>query len=153
MLARRMAGRLELQGHIPHQRTRWTPLGGPGPLADLSAELALYGPLATRAGGVHVALQRLQLKPGSTIGDVMARFGIRPEEKGFVFVNAVLCDVPGLNASWAHSLADGDHVGVFSLGYMWPYQYRDGARMSEALREALRRQGPMHHSYTTGEPG
>ncbi len=76
-----------------------------------------------------------------------------PEEKGFVFVNAVLCDVPGLNASWRHGLDHGDHVGIFSLGYMWPYQYRDGAHMSEALKEMLRAQGAMHHSYTAGEAG
>jgi hypothetical protein len=122
-------------------------------MAEMTAELAVYGPLAKRAGGVHVAVRRVQVSPDSTIGDLAARFGILPEEKGFVFVNAILCDVPGLNASWGHSLADGDHVGMFSMGYMWPYQYRDGARMSEALREALRRQGPMHHTYTTGEPG
>ena len=122
-------------------------------MGEISAELALYGPLAKRAGGVHVAVRRVQVKPESTVGDLASRFGILPEEKGFVFVNAVLCDVPGLNASWQHSLADGDHVGIFSLGYMWPYQYRDGARMSEALKDALRQQGPMHHTYTSSESG
>jgi hypothetical protein len=118
---------------------------------DMVAELALYGPLAKKADGLHVAVRRVQMEAGSTIGDLVSRFGISPGEKSFVFVNAVLCDVPGLNASWGHPLADGDHVGVFSLGYMWPYQYRDGARMSDELKQALRRQGPMHHTYTTGE--
>ena len=122
-------------------------------MEDITAELALYGPLAKRAGGVHVAVRQVQVKPDSTIGNLAAQFGILAEEKGFVFVNAVLCDVPGLNASWEHPLADGDHVGIFSLGYMWPYQYRDGARMSEALKQALRQQGPMRHTYTTEEQG
>jgi len=118
---------------------------------DILAELALYGPLAARAGGSHVAVRQVRLKHGATIGEMAAQFGILPEEKGFVFVNAVLCDVPGLNASWGHALAHGDHVGIFSLGYMWPYQYRDGAHMSQALKEMLRAQGPMHHSYRTDE--
>jgi hypothetical protein len=118
---------------------------------DIVAELALYGPLAARAGGVHVAVRQVRLKRGATLGDLAAQFGILPEEKSFVFVNAVLCDVPGLNASWEYGLAHGDHVGIFSQGYMWPYQYRDGAHMSEALKTMLRAQGPMHHSYTTDE--
>ena len=114
---------------------------------EITAEMALYGPLAIRAGGSHVAVRHVQLKQGATLGDLAHQFGIRPEEKGYVFVNAVLCDVPRLNASWGHTLMDGDHVGIFSLGYMWPYQYRDGAHMSEALREALRIQGAMRHTY------
>jgi hypothetical protein len=120
-------------------------------MEDITAELALYGPLAARAGGVHVAVRQVHLTQGATLGDLASTFGILPEEKSFVFVNAVLCDVPGLNASWGHRLAHGDHVGIFSIGYMWPYQYRDGAHMSEALKEMLREQGPMHHSYTTDE--
>ena len=120
-------------------------------MEDIIAELALYGPLAARAGGIHVAVRQVRLKQGATLGDLAAQFGILPEEKGFVFVNAVLCDVPGLNASWQHGLDHGDHVGIFSHGYMWPYQYRDGAHMSEALKEMLRAQGAMHHSYTAGK--
>lgn len=120
-------------------------------MQDINVELALYGPLAQKAGGLHVAVRQVRLTPGAAIRDLAACFGITPEETGYVFVNAVLCDVPGLNASWGHPLAEGDHVGVFSLGYMWPYQYRDGARMSEPLKEALRQQGPMHHSYTLAE--
>jgi hypothetical protein len=120
-------------------------------MEDITAELALYGPLAARAGGVHVAVRQVHLKRGATLGDLAAQFGILPEEKSFVFVNAVLCDVPGLNASWGHRLAHGDHVGIFSRGYMWPYQYRDGAHMTEELKEMLRAQGPMHHSYTADE--
>src|SRR5512136_965761 len=109
---------------------------------EIIAELALYGPLAARAGGTHVAVREVRLKAGATVGDLARQFGIRPEEKGYVFVNAILCDVPGLNASWGYALSESDHVGIFSLGYMWPYQYRDGAHMSEALKEGLRGQGP-----------
>jgi hypothetical protein len=44
-------------------------------------------------------------------------------------------------------LRGGAHVGVFSTGYMWPYQYRDGIRMSDPLLEALREYGAMHNVY------
>jgi hypothetical protein len=73
--------------------------------------------------------------------------GIPEEERGYLFINAVLCDVPGLVTSSTESLHDGDHVGIFSVDRIWPYQYRDGIRMSQSLREALRERGAMHHSY------
>jgi hypothetical protein len=30
---------------------------------------------------------------------------------------------------------------------MWPYQYRDGIKISEGLRKVLLENGSMHHSY------
>ncbi len=122
----------------------------PDPL-EITVDLALYGPVARAAGGHHVAQRTVRLKPGSTVRELAEGFGLDESETGYIFVNAVLCDVPGMNVSKDLRLHDGDHVGVFSLVHMWPYQYRDGVRMTEALREALRQRGAMHHSYTSPE--
>jgi hypothetical protein len=116
---------------------------------EITVELALYGPVARAAGGHHVAQRSIQVKAGSTLGELAAEAGIEKAETGYIFVNAVLCDVPGLNASHGLQLHDGDHIGVFSRVHMWPYQYRDGVRMTEALRKALQERGAMHHSYAS----
>ena len=44
-------------------------------------------------------------------------------------------------------LNDGDHVGIFSVDRLVPYQYRDGLPMSDGLKKALKGHGAMHHSY------
>ena len=111
-------------------------------------DIALYGPIAAALGGKHIARADLEIEPGTTLGQLMDQLGIEEQDKGYVFINAVLCDVPGLNASRDHPLTDGDHVGIFSPVHMWPYQYRDGVRMSESLKAALNERGAMHHSYT-----
>lgn len=77
----------------------------------------------------------------------MVHLGIKEEERGYIFINAVLHEVPGLTTGKGWTMQDGDHVGIFSHDYLWPYQYRDGVRMSPALQEALREQGPMKHQY------
>jgi hypothetical protein len=119
---------------------------------EITIDLALYGPVARAAGGHHVATQSMRLKAGVTVGDLMGLLGIEPSDIGYVFINAVLCDVPGMNVSQGMRLHDGDHIGVFSRVHMWPYQYRDGVRMSPELEEALRERGAMHHSYASARP-
>jgi molybdopterin converting factor small subunit len=111
-------------------------------------DIVLYGSIAKALGGKHIAKTDLEVELGTTLGEVIEKLGVNPDEKGYVFINSVLCDVPGLDASCNQVLEDGDHVGIFSLVYMWPYQYRDGARMSEALKQALGESGAMHHTYS-----
>ena len=113
----------------------------------VAVEIALYGSLAKYGGGTHVAQLRVEMGIGATMRDLLDRFKIPAEERGFTFVNAVLCAAPGLQPDLDLDLQDEDHIGVFSTTHMWPYQYRDGIRMTEALKEAMRVQGPMHHSY------
>lgn len=115
---------------------------------DITVDVSLYGPVARAAGGHHIATQSMRMVAESRMGDLTARLGIDGSEIGYVFVNAVLCDVPGLNASQDLQLQDGDHIGIFSRVHMWPYQYRDGVRMSPALKEALKERGAMHHTYS-----
>lgn len=119
---------------------------------DIVVEVALYGPIARAAGGHHVAQRSMRLKADATMGDMTDLLGIDGAEIGYVFVNAVLCDVPGMRVSRGLPLRNGDHVGIFSRVHMWPYQYRDGVRMSAKLKEALKTRGAMHHSYAHAKP-
>lgn len=115
----------------------------------IKVSVALYGPIARAAGAKHVAQLDIELANRATVGDLMEKLELEDQERGYLFVNAVLFDVPGLNVSRSHALQEGDHIGIFSTVHMWPYQYRDGARMSDALREALRETGAMRHTYTS----
>jgi hypothetical protein len=89
----------------------------------------------------------VDLEPASGKRELLNLLGIPNEERGYLFINAVLCEVPGMETGANELLHDGDHVGVFSIDRLWPYQYRDGIRMSEGLQTALREHGAMHHSY------
>ena len=115
---------------------------------SINIDVAIYGSLAKYVGGKHIAQVDVQLEDNALVKDLLEHLKIPPEDKSYVFINAVLCDVPGLNASADEQLKDGDHVGIFSLGYMWPYQYRDGMPMSESLKQAMSDYGAMHHTYT-----
>ncbi len=111
-------------------------------------DVAIYGSLAKLAGGKHIAKMDVEMEPNAKVKDLLEQFKIPPDGKSFLFINAVLCDVPGMNASANEPLQDGDHIGIFSHGYMWPYQYRDGMPMSESLKNEMRKHGAMHHTYT-----
>jgi hypothetical protein len=113
----------------------------------MDIEVALYGALAQYAGGKHVKKIVQEMPPGATIEDLLEHFQIPTGEKGYLFINAILSDAPGLNASLGEMLHDGDHVGIFSTQHMWPYQYRDGVRMSESLKNEMQHKGAMQHSY------
>jgi hypothetical protein len=113
---------------------------------------ALYGSIARYGQGRHVAQVEACLDPGAHVADLLARLGIPEAERGYLFVNAVLCEVPGLSTGQGELLHDGDHVGIFSADRLWPYQYRDGIVMSASLKAVLASRGAMHHSYPSG-PG
>jgi hypothetical protein len=113
----------------------------------MNVEVALYGALAQYAGGKHVKQLELPMPSGTTIKDLLEHFQIPTEEKGYLFINAILSDAPGLNASLGETLHEGDHIGIFSIKHMWPYQYRDGVRMSESLKAEMAVKGVMKNSY------
>lgn len=116
-------------------------------MTPIKVNVSLYGSLARIAGGRYIAQKTVELEPGACKADLLAQLGIPAEERGYLFINAVLCDVPGLTTEGLEPLQDGDHVGIFSITHMWPYQYRDGVRMSEELRKALQEHGAMHNVY------
>ena len=114
--------------------------------------VSLYGTIARLLGGKHVASNEVEIPAGATKGDLLRQLGVPDEERGYLFINSVLCDVPGLYTGDGQVLNRGDHIGVFSVDRMWPYQYRDGVRMSPELTEAMREHGAMHHTYTHLKP-
>lgn len=116
-------------------------------MLPIKINTTIYGKLAKIGGGKHIAILDLEMPSSSTLGDLLVKIEIPMEETSFIFLDAVLCDVPGLSIDHSEPLNDGSHVGIFSTGYMWPYQYRDGMPMSDPLVEALKQYGAMHHSY------
>ncbi|MCJ7625356.1 MAG: hypothetical protein MUO76_17805 [Anaerolineaceae bacterium] len=109
--------------------------------------MSLYGPIAKHAGGKYVATVNLIFEKQARISDLLAKLNIANDEKGYLFIDSVLCDAPGLNASLSNELKDQCHVGIFSTTHMWPYQYRDGVHMSDSLKEAMEGKGTYRHSY------
>ena len=118
-------------------------------MPSIKVSVALYGSLAKAAGHKHIANLELNMEPNSNKADLLTKLGVIEEEIGFMFINSVLCGMPGVSVEFDRPLQDGDHLGIFSTTHMWPYQYRDGINMTENLKQALREQGAMHHSYRT----
>lgn len=113
----------------------------------MKIDVSLYGSLARFGGGRYVAQMKVELEPNSGKAELLEQLGIPKNERGYLFINAVLCEVPGLSTGANELLNHGDHVGIFSVDRLYPYQYRDGLPMSEGLKMALKEHGAMHHSY------
>jgi len=113
----------------------------------IKVNVFLYGSLARFGSGRYVAQISVELEPNAGKAELLNLLGIPKEERGYLFINAVLCEVPGMETGANELLNDGDHVGIFSIDRLWPYQYRDGVKMSEGLKMALKEHGAMHHSY------
>jgi len=107
--------------------------------------VALYGGIARFAGGKFIAEAEVELPANATLGDLFAELGLPQDEIGIVFVDAVLHNLPGIMVCADDPLSDGAHVGIFAVDRVWPYQYRDGARMSESLRKAVADGGYLRH--------
>lgn len=118
-------------------------------MSYITVNVSLYGSLARIGNGRYVAQINVELEPGSYKSVLISKLGIPDSERGYVFINNVLSDAPGLNTESDGPLRDGDHVGIFSVDRLWPYQYRDGIRMSNNLKKAMAEHGAMHHSYDT----
>ncbi len=109
--------------------------------------VTLYGDIAHYGSGKHIAIMDLDLPDGAVIDTLLQEISLPSTERGYLFVNAVLYDAPGLYASRNELLQEGAHIGILSIRHMWPYQYRDGVRMSESLQEALNEHGTLHQTY------
>lgn len=108
----------------------------------------LYGSLARFGGGKYVAQVDVELIPGSGKIELLNFLGIPENERGYLFINAVLCEVPGISTGANEMLHDRDHVGIFSIDRLIPFQYRDGLPISEGLKKALQQHGAMHNFYS-----
>ena len=109
--------------------------------------ITLYGDIAIQGGGTHIASLDLELPDGAVMDTLLQALKLPPEDRGYLFINAVLHDAPGLYASKEAVLKEGDHVGIFSIQHMWPYQYRDGIRMSDSLTAAMQKHGGRRNTY------
>lgn len=113
----------------------------------MKVNVFLYGSLALFGGRRHVAQLSVELEADSGKVELLNQLGIPMEERGYLFINAVLCEVPGMTSGSNEQLKNGDHIGIFSVDRLYPYQYRDGLPMSDGLRKMLQERGAMHHSY------
>ena len=118
-------------------------------MTSICIDVALYGNIAKYGGGSHVAQLKVDVQPEACVGDLLEKLGLAASEKGYIFINAVLADIPGLDAARLEGLHDGDHVGIFSISHMWPYQYRDGIRMTDRLTAEMRERGALHNTYVS----
>ena len=113
----------------------------------INVNVSLYGSLARFGGGHYVAQINVELEPDSGKAELLKHLGIPEDERGYLFINAVLCEVPGISTGANELLKEGDHIGIFSVDRLYPYQYRDGLPISDGLRKTLQEHGAMHHSY------
>ncbi len=118
----------------------------------IRVDVRLYGSLSrygTRVEGVGYGSAQISLPEGSTLADLLVSLGIRTEERGVTFINGRLSAMPGLQPDLNYALNEGDRVGLFDLKSMWPFQYRDGAAMTEPMEKATRPEKAvgMHHRY------
>jgi sulfur carrier protein ThiS len=122
-------------------------------MPGITVDVWLYGTLA-RCGGkaaqgsfVNV---KMVLPEGSTMADLLARLGMRSEERGITFINGQLSAMPGLQPDLGHILRDGDRVGLFDLKSMWPFQYRHGAMLTDEMAHAIdaAKDHGLRHTYS-----
>lgn len=113
----------------------------------IKVNVSLYGSLARFGGGHYVAQLDIDLEQGAGKLELVHQLGIPENERGYLFINAVLCEVPGMSTGANEVLKDGDHIGIFSVDRLFPYHYRDGLPISVGLRKTLKEHGAMHHSY------
>ncbi len=110
----------------------------------IKVEVHLYGTLARYGGDrANKSYARLQvgLTARSKMKDLLNFLGIPPSKRGLTFVNHVLANLPGLSADIDMELNNLDRIGMFSVKYVWPFQYRLGARTTPELEESLRQRG------------
>lgn len=125
-------------------------------MADITVDVWLYGTLARYGGeadqGSFANLQ-VHLADGSTMADLLARLGMRTEERGITFINGQLSAMPGLQPDLGHVLHEGDRVALFHLKSMWPFQYRHGVAMTDEMARTMAAQEDqgLHHVYDSGK--
>jgi hypothetical protein len=119
----------------------------------ITVDVWLYGTLACHGGKAaqgSFANLKMHLPDGSTMADLLARLGMRTEERGITFINGQLSAMPGLQPDLGYIFCDGDRVGLFDLKSMWPFQYRHGAMLTDemALAMDVEKDHGLHHTYS-----
>jgi len=120
---------------------------------DIVVNVWLYGALAKYGGETDegsFANLRTSLADGSTMADLLARLGMPTEERGITFINGQLSAMSGLQPDLGHILRDGDRIALFDLKSMWPFQYRNGAAVTDEMARAINveKDHGLHHTYS-----
>jgi len=120
---------------------------------NFAVDVWLYGTLARHGGKAaqgSFANLKMHLPEGSTMADLLARLGMRTEERGITFINGQLSAMPDLQPDLGHIFCDGDRVGLFDLKSMWPFQYRHGAMLTDEMARAMdvEKDHGLHHTYS-----
>lgn len=112
----------------------------------LYGELAKYAKENSRPG---YANPKVNLPEGATIQDLLNTLDLPTDERGITFINGNLSAMPGIHPDLDYELKDNDRIAFFHLRSMWPYQYRQGAAMFDALEHAMEEENgqSMHHSF------
>jgi hypothetical protein len=118
----------------------------------IAVDVWLYGRLAyygDRTKNGSFANKRICLPKGSTMADLISCLGMPNEERGITFINGRLSAMPGLQPDLGHLLQDGDRVGFFDLKSMWPFQYRQGAMLTDEMSGAMdaEKDHGLRHTY------
>ena len=122
-------------------------------MSDIVLDVWLYGSLACYGRSANqgcFANVKMRVPEGSTMTDLLARLGMRTEERGITFINGQLSAMPDLQPDLCHILHAGDRVGLFDLKSMWPFQYRHGAMLTDEMARAMdtKRNHGLHHTYS-----
>jgi len=114
--------------------------------------ITIYGKTARYLGGKLLATENISLPDGAKVKDLYAKLGFSLKDVSYLFVNATLTDALGLGVALEDILHDGDHLGIFSEGYIWPYPYTDESVFSERLQKALAKRASASRLATAANP-
>ncbi len=122
----------------------------------MKLDIWLYGELrhyAKEPGQIGFARVEPEVPDGFCMRDLLDMHNLPSEARGITFVNGNLSALPGFQPDLEHVFQDGDRVALFDLRSMWPFQYRNGAAMTEAMRQAVadNPEQLLHHDHTDGE--
>ncbi len=108
-------------------------------MSTISLDLHLYGALASYVTSDTPGYANLQvsLPENSNIGDLLIYLGIPTGERGITFINGNLSALPGLQPDLEQVLHNNDRVAFFDLKSMWPFQYRQGAMMTNEMSRKI----------------
>jgi len=109
-------------------------------VTEITVDVWLYGALATYGGEANrgsFANLQIRLPEGSTLATLLDILKMRTEERSITFINGKLSAMPGLQPDLDHVLRNGDRVAFFDPKSMWPFQYRQGAALTEEMARAM----------------
>jgi hypothetical protein len=123
---------------------------------NMKLDVWLYGELrmyAEKANQIGYAQVEPEVPEGFCMRDLLALLNMPSPARGITFVNGNLSALPGFQPDLGHVFQNGDRVALFDLRSMWPFQYRNGAAMTEAMRQAIAEHPEelLHHEHSAEE--